>query len=155
MLTAVITVAVTRHVLEVESCGLLAPLFCGLIFGAGLLISGMVQPTRSLPSWIFSVRGTRPCRGDAAALAVAIPGFRLADRGARPWFCRRVFPAGKSGIDLPLVAGAALFGIGWGVVGFMPGPALESLATLSPGIIVSSSRWPQECYFTTPGNSRG
>ena len=42
----------------------------------------------------------------------------------------------KSGIDLPLVAGAALFGIGWGLVGLCPGPALESLATLSPGIIV-------------------
>jgi len=39
-------------------------------------------------------------------------------------------------IDLPLVAGAALFGIGWGLVGLCPGPALESLATLSPGIIV-------------------
>ena len=41
-----------------------------------------------------------------------------------------------SGIDLPLVSGAALFGIGWGLVGLCPGPALESLATLSPGIIV-------------------
>ena len=40
-----------------------------------------------------------------------------------------------SEIDLPLVAGAALFGVGWGLVGLCPGPALESLATLSPGVI--------------------
>jgi uncharacterized membrane protein YedE/YeeE len=72
----------------------------------------------------------------AAALAVAVPGFRLADRGARPWFAGEYFRPGKSGIDLPLVAGAALFGIGWGLVGLCPGPALESLATLSPGVIV-------------------
>ena len=72
----------------------------------------------------------------AAALAVAAPGFRLADRGARPWCAGEYFRPGKSGIDLPLVAGAAMFGLGWGLVGLCPGPALESLATLSPGIIV-------------------
>jgi uncharacterized membrane protein YedE/YeeE len=67
---------------------------------------------------------------------VAVPGFRLADRGARPWFAGEYFRPGKSGIDLPLVAGAAMFGSGWGLVGLCPGPALESLATLSPGVIV-------------------
>jgi uncharacterized membrane protein YedE/YeeE len=72
----------------------------------------------------------------AAALAVSVPGFRLADRGGRPWFAGQYFRPGKTGIDLPLVAGAALFGIGWGLVGLCPGPALESLATLSPGVIV-------------------
>jgi len=72
----------------------------------------------------------------AAALAVSVPGFRLADRGAQPWFAGQYFRPGKSGIDLPLVTGAALFGIGWGLVGLCPGPALESLATLSPGVIV-------------------
>jgi uncharacterized membrane protein YedE/YeeE len=72
----------------------------------------------------------------AAALAVAVPGFRLAGRRERPWLAGQFFISGKSGIDLPLVAGAALFGLGWGLVGLCPGPALESLATLSPGIIV-------------------
>jgi uncharacterized membrane protein YedE/YeeE len=72
----------------------------------------------------------------AAALAVSVPGFRLAERGTQPWFAGQYFRPGKSGIDLPLVAGAALFGIGWGLVGLCPGPALESLATLSPGVIV-------------------
>ena len=116
---------------------IIAPLLCGLVFGAGLLISGMVQPTKVLGFLdIFGAWDPSLAVVMAAALAVALPGFRLADRGARPWFAREYFRPGKSGIDLPLLAGAAMFGIGWGLVGLCPGPALESLATLSPGIIV-------------------
>ncbi|WP_028350357.1 DUF6691 family protein [Bradyrhizobium murdochi] len=116
---------------------IIAPLLCGLIFGAGLLISGMVQPTKVLGFLdIFGAWDPSLAVVMAAALAVSIPGFLLADRSARPWFAGQYFRPGKSGIDLPLVAGAGLFGIGWGLVGLCPGPALESLATLSPGIIV-------------------
>ena len=116
---------------------IIAPLLCGLIFGAGLLISGMVQPTKVLGFLdIFGAWDPSLAVVMAAALAVSVPGFRLADRGAQPWFAGQYFRPGKSGIDLPLVAGAALFGIGWGLVGLCPGPALESLATLSPGVIV-------------------
>jgi uncharacterized membrane protein YedE/YeeE len=116
---------------------IIAPLVCGLIFGAGLLISGMVQPTKVLGFLdIFGAWDPSLAVVMAAALAVSVPGFRLADRGAQPWFAGQYFRPGKSGIDLPLVAGAALFGIGWGLVGLCPGPALESLATLSPGVIV-------------------
>ena len=71
-----------------------------------------------------------------AALAVAVPGFMLASRRSQPWLAPQYFWPGKAAIDPPLVAGAALFGIGWGLVGLCPGPALESLATLSPGVIV-------------------
>ena len=42
----------------------------------------------------------------------------------------------KTGLDQQLVVGSAMFGIGWGLVGLCPGPALESLATLSPGVLV-------------------
>ena len=107
---------------------IIAPMICGLIFGAGLLISGMVQPTKVLGFLdIFGAWDPSLAVVMAAALAVSVPGFRLADRSAQPWFAGQYFP---------LVAGAALFGIGWGLVGLCPGPALESLATLSPGIIV-------------------
>jgi uncharacterized protein len=116
---------------------IVAPLLCGLIFGAGLLTSGMVQPAKVLAFLdIFGAWDPSLAVVMAAALAVSAPGFRLADRGTRPWFAGQYFRPGQSGIDLPLVAGAALFGIGWGLVGLCPGPALESLATLSPGIIV-------------------
>ena len=115
----------------------IAPLLCGLVFGAGLLISGMLQPAKVLAFLdIFGAWDPSLAVVMAAALAVSVPGFWLADRSARPWFAGQYFRPGKSGVDLPLVTGAALFGIGWGLVGLCPGPALESLATLSPGIIV-------------------
>jgi uncharacterized protein len=116
---------------------IIAPLMCGLIFGAGLLISGMVQPAKVLGFLdIFGAWDPSLAVVMVAALAVAVPGFRLAGRTAQPWFAGQYFRPGKSGIDLPLVTGAALFGIGWGLVGLCPGPGLESLATFSPGIIV-------------------
>jgi uncharacterized protein len=116
---------------------IIAPLSCGLIFGAGLLISGMVQPTKVLGfldilgAWDPSLAVVM-----AAALAVSVPGFMLANRRSRPWLAEQYFWPSKSEIDLPLVTGAALFGVGWGLVGLCPGPVLESLATLSPGVIV-------------------
>jgi len=116
---------------------IIAPLSCGLIFGAGLLISGMVQPTKVLGFLdIFGAWDPSLAVVMAAALAVAVPGFRLAGLRTGPLLARDYFWPTKTGIDAPLVIGAALFGIGWGLVGLCPGPALESLATLSPGVIV-------------------
>ena len=116
---------------------IVAPLFCGLIFGAGLLISGMVQPTKVLGFLdIFGAWDPSLAVVMVAALAVSMPGFLLANQRPRPWLAKQYFWPSKSGIDLPLLSGAALFGIGWGLVGLCPGPALESLATLSPGVVV-------------------
>jgi|SRR6478735_10387041 uncharacterized membrane protein YedE/YeeE len=117
--------------------GIIAPLICGLIFGTGLLISGMVQPAKVLGfldilgAWDPSLAVVM-----AAALAVAVPGFTLARNRPRPVLTGQYFWPGKSDIDAPLVAGAGLFGVGWGLVGLCPGPALESLATLSPAVVV-------------------
>ncbi len=115
----------------------IATLFCGLVFGAGLLISGMVQPTKVLAFLdIFGAWDPSLAVVMIAALAVSIPGFKLANGRARPLLAPQGFWPTRSDIDRPLIAGAALFGIGWGLVGLCPGPALESLATLSPGILV-------------------
>ena len=70
-----------------------------------------------------------------AALAVSIPGFALARRRSQPFLATQNFWPATTRIDPSLAIGSALFGIGWGLVGLCPGPALESLATLSPGVI--------------------
>ena len=115
---------------------IIAPLVCGLIFGAGLLISGMVQPTKVLGFLdIFGAWDPSLAVVMAAALAVSVPGFRLADRVRSPGWPRNISGPPRPGRSAA-GAGAALFGVGWGLVGLCPGPALESLATLSPGVIL-------------------
>ena len=114
-----------------------AALVCGFIFGWGLLISGMVQPAKVLAfldilgAWDASLAVVM-----GAALAVSGLGFALIKRRQRPLLAAQLAWPGKTDIDAPLVTGAALFGIGWGLVGLCPGPALENLASLSPRIIV-------------------
>jgi len=116
---------------------MMASLVCGLVFGAGLLISGMVQPTKVLGFLdIFGAWDPSLAVVMAAALAVSTPGFMLAKGRSRPLLATKSFWPTKRDIDRPLVVGAALFGLGWGLVGLCPGPALENLVTLSPGIIV-------------------
>jgi uncharacterized protein len=116
---------------------MIASLVCGLIFGAGLLISGMVQPTKVLGFLdIFGAWDPSLIVVMVAALAVSVPGFMLVNGRSRPLLAARSLWPTKRDIDLPLIIGAALFGIGWGLVGLCPGPALESLATLSLPVIV-------------------
>jgi uncharacterized membrane protein YedE/YeeE len=105
----------------------LASLACGLVFGWGLLISGMTQPQKVLgfldvlgpwdPTLLFVMAG---------ALAVTAIGYALARRRPRPVLATHTLWPTRSEIDRPLVV----------VVGLCPGPALENLATLSPRVIV-------------------
>ena len=85
---------------------IVAPLVCGLIFGTGLLISGMVQPTKVLGFLdIFGAWDPSLAVVMAAALAVAVPGFMLARKRPRPVLAGQYFWPGKSEIDAPLVRG--------------------------------------------------
>ena len=118
----------------------LASLVCGFIFGCGLFISGMIRPDKvlgfldvlAIPSgnWDPSLAIVM-----GAALVVTAGGYALARRRAPLFEAKNQWPTQKL-IDRPLVVGSVLFGIGWGLVGLCPGPAIENLATLSPGIIV-------------------
>jgi hypothetical protein len=115
---------------------IIASLSCGLIFGGGLLISGMVRPEKVLGFLdIFGAWDPSLAVVMVAALAVSAPGFMLAKRRGHPLFAAQCAWPTKTAIDRPLVIGSALFGIGWGLVGLCPGPALENLAMLSPRVI--------------------
>jgi uncharacterized membrane protein YedE/YeeE len=114
----------------------MAALICGLIFGWGLLISGMLQPTKVIGFLdIFGAWDASLAVVMAAALAVSGIGFRITAARARPILAaQRMWPT-KCDVDASLVIGAALFGVVWGLVGLCPGPALENLATLSPRVM--------------------
>jgi len=115
---------------------IIAGFVCGLIFGWGLLISGMINPAKVLAFLdIFVAWDPSLAVVMAAALAVSSAGFLLAKRRP-PFLAPQHQWSTKSGIDAPLLTGAALFGVGWGLVGLCPGPAIENLATLSPRLIV-------------------
>ena len=115
----------------------LASLLCGFIFGWGLLISGMTQTTKVLGFLdIFVAWDPSLAVVMAAALVVSSVGFALARQRQRPLLATQCLWPPTTKIDWPLVSGAFLFGIGWGLVGLCPGPAVVNLATLSPRIIV-------------------
>jgi len=114
----------------------LASLLSGFIFGCGLLISGMVSPTKVLGfldvlgAWDPSLAVVM-----VAALIVTRIGVGIVQRRGRPFIAEKCDWPTKTKIDTPLVLGAVLFGVGWGLVGLCPGPAVANLATLSPQVL--------------------
>jgi uncharacterized membrane protein YedE/YeeE len=100
----------------------------GLLFGAGVTISEMVNPTKVLnffdflgawdPTLIFVV---------GAGLLVALIGYQIILKREAPLFAPAFRLPASQGIDAKLLIGATLFGIGWGLSGFCPGPAVASL----------------------------
>ena len=116
---------------------MLVALACGLVFGAGLAISGMTNPAKVLgfldvagawdPTLVFVMGG---------GLAVTSVGYAWARRNAGPWLGGRFGWPTRTGVDARLVGGAVLFGIGWGLVGLCPGPALANLARGSAPVTI-------------------
>jgi uncharacterized membrane protein YedE/YeeE len=110
---------------------------CGLLFGAGLLISGMTQPEKVIGFLdIFGAWDATLAFVMAGAVAVTSAGFALARRRGAPVLTAQSLWPTRSDIDAPLVGGAVSFGIGWGLIGLCPGPALVNLAGLSLPVIV-------------------
>ncbi len=109
----------------------------GLLFGAGLVLSGMADPAKVLnfldlagtwdPSLAFVM---------AAAVAVTMVGYRIVLQRSRPLFAPAFDLPPTRAVDLRVVLGPAVFGVGWGLAGFCPGPALTSLALAAPGTLI-------------------
>ena len=101
------------------------------------MISGMTKPTKVLGFLdIFGRWDPTLAFVMAGALIISGVGYTLARRQRRPVFTARHLWPNRTDIDRPLVVGSVLFGIGWGLVGLCPGPAVENLASLSPRVIV-------------------
>ncbi len=107
----------------------LAALLVGLLFGLGLLLSGMTDPAKIQnfldlsglwdPSLLLVMGG---------AIAVAAPAFAIAKRRTRSLLDAPMQLPANQQIDRPLILGSLAFGAGWGLAGFCPGPALVSAA---------------------------
>ncbi|SFM18932.1 hypothetical protein SAMN03159423_5896 [Bradyrhizobium sp. NFR13] len=110
---------------------------CGLVFGIGLLISGMTDTGKVLGFLdIFGAWDATLAFVMAGAVAVTGLGFALARRRGTPVLAAESLWPTRRDVDAPLVMGATLFGIGWGLVGLCPGPALVNLAGLGLPVIV-------------------
>lgn len=115
----------------------LAALGAGLVFGIGLGLSGMTQPAKVVafldifgswdPSLMFVMMG---------AILVHIALGRFIRRRDRPLLDARFHLPTATRVDTKLIAGAAVFGLGWGLGGFCPGPALVTLGSGAPSAFV-------------------
>lgn len=112
-------------------------LLSGLVFGFGLAVSGMIDPAR--------VQGFLDLAGQwdptlafvmGGGLLVNIPAWWLTRRRAQPLCAASFALPAKQHIDAPLLVGAASFGISWGLGGFCPGPALASLTSGAPAVLL-------------------
>lgn len=112
-------------------------LVAGLVFGVGLTVSGMVNPAKVQN--FLDVAGTwDPSLAFVmgAAVIVTVIGYRLAMLDPKPLFEAKFFVPTATDLDARLIGGAALFGIGWGLGGFCPGPAMSSLSVGGEGTYV-------------------
>ncbi|GAB3524131.1 YeeE/YedE family protein [Photobacterium alginatilyticum] len=117
---------------------LFVALVSGVLFGMGMMISGMVDPHRVIgflditgawdPSLMFVMGG---------ALAVFMPIYLLVIKKRAAPVCSERFQLSENRmIDKKLVGGAAMFGLGWGIAGICPGPAVTSISGLNPSMLV-------------------
>ena len=112
-------------------------LISGLLFGTGLILSGMANPAKVQnfldlfgtwdPSLAFVMGG---------AIMVTMPGFWLVQKRPTPFFSDMFHMPTRTDFDARLIAGAATFGVGWGLGGFCPGPAVTSLPLGSTGTLI-------------------
>lgn len=115
-------------------------IFCyliGLLFGIGISVSGMANPAKVLN--FFDVAGTwDPSLAFVmgGALMVTTLGYKIVLKRSRPLLADGFQLPTRRDLDLPLIGGAALFGVGWGIAGFCPGGALPAVGTGNPEVLI-------------------
>jgi uncharacterized protein len=114
--------------------GLIAVL-SGMVFGLGLILAGMTQPLK-VKAFLDLTGAWDPSLAlvMAGAIAVGLVAFALAKKRERAWSGALIEMPNNQRIDARLLLGGALFGVGWGIAGFCPGPALVALGALGPGV---------------------
>jgi len=121
---------------EINVRGLTWVFLSGLLFGLGLTISGMINPAKVIGfldvagNWDPSLALVM-----ASGLAVTVPAFHFILKQQRPLFEAKFFLPGKADIDPQLIGGAVLFGVGWGLAGLCPGPALAGITSLDSSVL--------------------
>jgi uncharacterized membrane protein YedE/YeeE len=115
----------------------IAALAAGLLFGFGLIVSGMTNPAKVVgfldiagswdPSLILVM---------AAGLMITTPAFYFASKSLRPLLGLKFDLPSRTDIDRPLIIGSAMFGVGWGLAGYCPGPALTAATSLNTNVLL-------------------
>ncbi|GHG68983.1 hypothetical protein GCM10010919_18500 [Alishewanella longhuensis] len=115
---------------------LLIAFVAGLLMSLGMAISKMIDPQKVL-SFLDITGNWDPSLAlvMASALAVYSIGFYFVMKKPAPLFEKTFYLPTHQQIDRPLLVGAALFGIGWGMVGYCPGPAISAISSLSSGTL--------------------
>lgn len=140
--------------------------FSGVVFAAGLVLGGMTQPAKVIGFLNLAglAQGAFPGQWDptlafvmGGAVLVTLLGFAWTLRaGSTPWLATAFVLPTRQDIDLPLVAGATLFGVGWGLSGYCPGPALASVisggtdALMFVGAMLAGM-WAAKCWWVPKG----
>lgn len=106
----------------------------GLLFGLGLVVAGMSDPAKVLNFLDIAAIGSGGWDASlafvmAGAIAVTFTGFKLVLRRGQPIFGERFHLPTSTDLDARILAGPAIFGLGWGLAGFCPGPALSAALT--------------------------
>jgi uncharacterized membrane protein YedE/YeeE len=110
---------------------------CGLVFGLGLIASQMSDPQRIIA--FLDIAGDWEPRlliVMIAASVVAAPAYAMVRRTRHSWLGEDVSLPKRTQIDSRLITGAAIFGVGWGLIGLCPGPALVLLGTFDRGVLI-------------------
>ena len=120
-----------------SNAGRLSIFIAGFLFGLGLVVSGMANPGKVVgfldlagswdPSLILVMGG---------GLLVTVPAFHFVLKNPQPLFEEKFFLPTSKAVDKKLLGGAMLFGLGWGIAGFCPGPAIVALVSLNSTVLL-------------------